>query len=785
MSSDRRHLTILNCDIVNSTFYADRMDPEDFESLLAIFYETCKTVVEDLRGTFAHHTGDGFTAYFGHPRTLGRDAQEAITCGRAIIEALGRCSFPGGAQVEVRIGIATGLVVVSTVNRQNNGSESFAVGAPLHLAARIQAMSPPGTVSVDDASYRLAERNFTFTDFGSHMFKGFAEPTHVWQVDMPRSVEFRFDERQERLSPFVGRLREMQALDRCRLLAAQGQGQTVLITGEAGIGKSRLVFESIERMAPARSPLVFQCLEDLQNEPLHPWINYARHAAKVMPSEPLEIRRRKAGEFADRIFPTLGRLRPFVLSLVAQDSDELHVGDDGTPAHKLDALRAAIVERILEPDEAALKVVVVEDIHWIDPSSESLLMSLIERVSRAAVLMLVTGRKDRDFGAAGKHVTHLAIDRLNAVQAVSLASHMMQGTAIADSLLAQLIERSDGIPLYIEEMARTASETGGVQQAAIPPEAKPAADPQRGEAELLPIPDALQGTLLARLDALGNSRQLAQIASVVGREFALDLLVKLAGRPKDAVDRDLGRLIEAGLFRLLKTSTESKFEFRHALIREAAYNSLLRRDKIELHGALARLYEADYPEIGNARPELLAQHLMVSGRWMEAASLWLRAGTLAKEMGSSIEALTRLDRCLACLESAAEFSGGPDPEDALPVDARAAHQRPLRAGRAGRPSGPRRSRRPGRGAGGCGRGGRIPDIACRHPIQFRRFLGGHRGRPADDRLRVAARQRACPGHRHDQRRHVQLCHGAVRWGPGPSRRSPRRLEPPQRGGGKL
>ena len=252
-------------------------------------------------------------------------------------------------------------------------------------------------------------------------------------------------------------------------------------------------------------------------------------------------------------------------------------------------------------------------------------------------------------------MTHLAIDRLNAVQAVSLASHMMQGAAIADTLLAQVIERSDGIPLYIEEMVRTVSETGRVQQLAEagPAEAGPTENRQRGGVGLLPIPDALQGTLLARLDGLGKSRQLAQIASVVGREFAFDVLAKLAGRPKDAVERDLSRLVDAGLVRLLKSSTETKFEFRHALIREAAYNSLLRRDAVELHSALARLYEADYPEMGNARPELLAQHLTMSGRWLEAASLWLRAGILAREMGSSIEALTRLDRCLECLESAA------------------------------------------------------------------------------------------------------------------------------------
>ncbi len=648
MPSERRHLTILNCDIVNSTQYADSMDPEDFESLLSIFYVTGKSAVEGHRGIFAHHTGDGFTAYFGSPLSLGRNAQEAITCARALIAALDKATFPKEARVQVRVGIATGLVVYSTVARQNNVSDSFAVGAALHLAARIQALSPPGAIVVDDTTYRLAERSFAFSDAGSHALKGFAEPEQIWQVGEPRPVAFRFAERHEHLTPFVGRSRELRALEDCRRIAVEGRGQSVLIQGEAGIGKSRLVFECLARIAPEHPPLVFQCLEDLQNEPLHPWIGYMRHAAGISASEPPAERRRKAAGFIARSFPGLGRLEPFVLSLIAQDSDEHQADEDYTPTQKLDALRAAIVEQIVAPAEGKLKVVVVEDIHWIDPSSEALLAALIERAAGAAILLLMTCRKDRDFGAASRHVRHLSIDRLNAVQAVKLASHMIHGAPVADSLLAQVVERSDGIPLYIEEMARTVSTTGRVGEMRGTAAAEPAAGETAGE--LLPIPETLQGSLLARLDGLGESRQLAQIAAVVGREFETEVLAKLAGRPKEAVERDLATLIDSGLVRLL-AQTENKFEFRHALIREAAYNSLLRRDAVNLHAALARLYEADYPELRHARPELLAQHLTLSGRPLEAASLWLRAGLSAKEMGSSIEALARLDRCLECLAS--------------------------------------------------------------------------------------------------------------------------------------
>src|SRR5262249_46316852 len=307
-----------------------------------------------------------------------------------------------------------------------------------------------------------------------------------------------------------------------------------------------------------------------------------RHAAQVAPSESAEERCRKVGALFDRSFPDCDWLRPFVLSLVAQNGAAPVPQDDATPARKLDALRSAIVDSIVPLPVEAAQIVVVEDIHWIDPSSSEIFTSLVERAAKARVLLIATCRTGRAFGGASPHVTHLPIDRLSVPQAVKLASRIVGRTAVADSVLADVVERSDGIPLYIEEIARTVSAAAQMQSIG----ATTADDANKKREALLPIPDSLQGTLLARLDVLGESKELAQVASVVGREFEADVLARLAARPSDALERDLRILVESGLIRPLNGSSATKFEFKHALIREAAYNSLLRRDAVNLHAAL-------------------------------------------------------------------------------------------------------------------------------------------------------------------------------------------------------
>jgi class 3 adenylate cyclase/tetratricopeptide (TPR) repeat protein len=644
MPAYRRHLTILSCDIVDSTGYAEAMDPEDFEVLMTVFHDTCKAVVESHRGTFAHHTGDGFIAHFGSPRTQGRNAQEAIACGLAVVEALSHQTIPHDGRIAVRVGIATGEVVLSASD--NAAADAFAVGKPVHLAARIQGLASRGAVFVDSTTYDLARRNFGFEDRGTHALKGFAEPEHVWEAGIPRLLEFRFEERQERLTPLVGRARELEVLDACLGLVEQGTGQTVLISGEPGIGKSRLVFEFVERAA--LRPLVFQCLEDHENEPLHLWINHIRHSAGVVLSEPVGERRRKAGEFFDEFFPGLGWLRPVVLSLVARDGDEFGMQYDANPAYKIDALRPAIVDYIGALKDKAPKIIVVEDAHWIDPSSAEVLASLIERAAKTRILVLATSRSDSLANKGLPAVKPLRISKLSTLEALKLAGHVLQGVTIAEPVLARVVERSDGIPLYVEEMARAVSRTAQAKSNGALHTAKR----NRAPDELMPIPDTLQGTLLARLDSLGEARELAQIASVIGQEFDVEVLSKLATCPADTLQGHLRTLVESGLVRLLSSPGTSRLEFKHALIRQAAYNSLLRRDAEKLHSALVSIYERHFPEIKSTRPEMLAQHLTVSGRWLDAASLWLQAGLSAKDMGSTIEAMARLDRCLHCLESA-------------------------------------------------------------------------------------------------------------------------------------
>ena len=539
MPAHRRHLTIMSCDIVNSTVYADAMDPEDFEILMTNFFETSKAVVERHRGAFAHHTGDGFTAYFGSPRTQGRNAQEAIECGLAVVEALSRLTVGEGSELLVRIGIATGLVVFSTINRQNNSSDFFAVGASVHLAARIQSLAAPGSVWVDLFTYDLAQRNFEFTDRGTHLLKGFSETKHVWEAGPPRALEFRFEERQEHLTPFVGRVRELQALDECWRLVEQGTGQAALISGEPGIGKSRFVFEFIKRVA-SQPPLVFQCLEDHENEPLHPLINHMRHLAQIVLNEPIEERRRKAGKFLDESFPGLGLLRPVVLSLIAQDGDELDMQYDSNPAYKFNALRSTIVDLAVVLKGESSRIVVVEDVQWIDPSSEEVLTSLIERAHQLRMLVIATSRNEGTLSKASLPLKRLPIVRLSTVEAVNLANHVFKGMTIGETVLGSVVERSDGIPLYVEEMARAVSETVRAKGSATLDE-QDGGETSDGH---MPIPDTLHGTLLARLDGLGEAGELAQIASVMGQEFDVKVLSKLAGWPAEALQRNLGTLVE-------------------------------------------------------------------------------------------------------------------------------------------------------------------------------------------------------------------------------------------------
>lgn len=647
MTADRRQITLLSCDMVDSTLYASSQDPEDLELLMTGYFETCKQVVEDSRGTLAHHTGDGFLAYFGFPRTLGRNAQEAIECGLALSEAMSEINVSGGGQVQVRIGIATGLVVLNDIHRLNNSSETFAVGSSIHLAARIQSTAETGKVLVDETTQQLASQNFEFIDKGIHQLKGFAQPNRLWQVGATKRVQSSFGERIEAQTPFVGRSQELQTLTSCWRKAQHGEGQVVLITGEPGIGKSRIVYEFVERVAPKNQPLVYQCLEDRENAPLHPWINQLRHTAQLLPREPLAHQHRKAAKVFDASFPGNERLRSFVLSMVSKGSSLPAAPDETDPEFKLDLLREAHVKRVFELGADEVQIVIVEDIHWIDPSSEAVWNSLVTEAAKHRVLLLATCHADRASEHVSPQLTHVRLDKLDAQQSIALASQIINAAQIQGTLISDIVDRSDGVPLFVAELARNLSETGFV-----PIESSSAPiEPKQSKEMLQLIPDTLQGTLLARLDRLGRSKRLAQIASVVGRQFGAEVLELLTKEVPAALAADLSVLVESGLIVERTSATAVSYEFKHGLIRDTAYNSLLRRDAVRLHSELVTIYEAHFPRLRSAEPEVLARHLTIAGRGLDAASVWLEAGEAAKDMGSTEEALRRLESCLQSLQS--------------------------------------------------------------------------------------------------------------------------------------
>ena len=303
MTAERRQLTILNCDIVDSSLYADSLDPEDFEILLSVFFSTCNKAVGTCGGMLAQHTGDGILAYFGYPKTHGQDARDAIECGKLIVEALAKESMSRTDDFQVRIGITTGLVVLTDVEVQHGRADRIAIGSAAHRSDRIQKLAAGGEVVVDDASRKLSERYYDFVDRGVHKLKGFADPTHVWGVGEPRPIMFRFEERGPSLAPIVGRDSELELLSVLWSQAREGKGWAASIRGDPGIGKSRLTFEFVRRSAPHVAPIVLQCLRDHENAPLHPWLNYISHVAEVVPVDSMSERRRKVGSVLGAAFP--------------------------------------------------------------------------------------------------------------------------------------------------------------------------------------------------------------------------------------------------------------------------------------------------------------------------------------------------------------------------------------------------------------------------------------------------------------------------------------------------
>ncbi|HQR52868.1 MAG TPA: adenylate/guanylate cyclase domain-containing protein [Burkholderiales bacterium] len=647
---ERRHLTVMYCDLVGSTALSRELDPEDLRDVICGYQETTRQAVGRFGGFVARYMGDGILTYFGYPHAHEDDAARAIHAGLEIVDALEQCGAPGvpphGVRLQVRVGIATGLVVVGDLIGEGASEEAAAVGETPNLAARLQSIAPPGAVLVAQATHDLAGGRFDYTDEGVHKLKGFDRPLHAWRVLRSSTAASRFDAaRTRRLTPFVGRAEEIDLLvDKWRLAAA-GQGQVVLVTGEAGIGKSRLAEMLVERIADVpHGVLRFQCSAYHTNSALHPFIQELERAAGIDRADSAERKLAKlellladAGAEVRQSVPLLAALL-FVPAGTGEEAAQL------PPVQQKQKTLAALFERLRESALRAPVLLLFEDAHWIDPTSSELLDLLVESARGLPVLAVITCRTAGTFTWLGlPHTGALALDRLSRAQSVHMVRRLPGAARLPGDVIEHIVIKTDGVPLFIEEFTKTVSTSDAVRNLDV-------------SSRLLhsEVPSTLHDSLMARLDRLGEAKEVAQIGAVVGREFPREMVAALSTLGERELGEALDRLISSEV--VSGGVQPAAFVFKHALVQDAAYASLLRSKRQDLHRRVAEIIEASQPERVRAEPEVVAHHYTQAGQVLPAAKYWAAGALRALDRAAHVEALRHSAKGLELVGALADGS---------------------------------------------------------------------------------------------------------------------------------
>jgi class 3 adenylate cyclase len=637
VDAERRQLTVMFCDLVGSTALSTRLDPEDLRELIGHYHRAVADTVDRFDGFVAKYMGDGVLIYFGYPRAHEDDAERAVRAGLAVIEAVAR--LPAPQDLRVRLGVATGLAVVGDLLGEGAAQERGVVGETPNLAARVQGLAKPNTVVIADATRRQIGGLFVLADLGPRALAGFAEPQRAWRVIGEGDAASRFEALRSDASPLVGRDEELELVRRRWQQAKVGEGRVVLISGEPGIGKSRLTAALAEGISDeSHRRLRWFCSPHHQDGALHPMIAQLERAAGFARDDPPDRRLAKARELLASAAGADFELLAELLSLPNTASDLTL-----SPKLKRERLFEALLLRINELVRTDPVLVILEDAHWIDPTSRELLDLLVDRVRALPVLLIVTFRPEFQPPWAGlPHVTNLGLSRLGGRDVAALVREVAGNTSLDSEIVAEIVERTDGVPLFVEELTKVVLEQGAQGRV----EGVLAASP----APSLAVPATLHASLVARLDGIGAAaREVAQIGAVLGRDFSYEMIAPVAQQTAAALDAALAQLDAAGLLFSRGVPPASSHRFKHALVQDAAYSMLLRGRRQTLHARVATVLEEQFPDLLERQPELLAYHLTEACNTERAVDQWLKAGRHAAARFAPVEAIARVERGLATL----------------------------------------------------------------------------------------------------------------------------------------
>jgi class 3 adenylate cyclase/predicted ATPase len=640
-SAERKQLTVIFCDLVGSTAMSARLDPEDMREIIAAYHRCCAGVIERGGGFVAQYMGDGILAYFGYPHAHEHDAEQAVRAGLAIVELAPKLETAAGAPLHVRVGIATGIVIVGDLLGSGEAQEHAVVGDTPNLAARLQGIAKPDSVVIAESTRKLLGDIFELVDLGPQDLKGVGWPTHAYTALKESSQESRFEALHAgQLTPLVGREDECELLLDRWAQAKAGEGQVVLLSGEAGVGKSRLIAAFLERLSgELHVRMRYFCSPQYTDSALHPIIAHFERAAGLGREDEAQTKLDKL----DALLAASATSREdaaLLAEMLSLPNDGRHPTLDLAPQQR----RQKTIEALIAQIEAIARqrpiLMIFEDAHWADPSSLEVFGRLVDKIDGLGVLLLVTVRPEFAEPWNGRpRVTTLAINRLTAREVDALIERVAGPRPLAETIRQDIVERADGIPLFVEEMTKAVLEAEGEGAAARAIAAVPSPS--------LAVPASLHASLMARLDRLGPAKAIAQIGAAIGREFSHALLAFVARLPDQELAAALDRLLQSGLMSRQGEPPDSTYLFKHALVQDAAYGTLLREPRRALHARIVEGLELHFSSVAESQPELLARHCTQAGLTEKAARLWGKAGERSLARSALSEAEAQLTRALA------------------------------------------------------------------------------------------------------------------------------------------